>query len=52
LLQELVTHPEVDLMLVLTQAPQHKAGIRAAIAAGKNVYCDRRCPPAWRCRRN
>ncbi|MDQ2820210.1 MAG: Gfo/Idh/MocA family oxidoreductase [Pseudomonadota bacterium] len=39
-LQELVEHPEVDLVLVLTQAPQHEAGIRAAIAAGKDVYSE------------
>lgn len=39
-LGELVNHPEVDLVLVLNQAPQHEAGIRAAIAAGKDVYCE------------
>ncbi|WP_332878925.1 Gfo/Idh/MocA family protein [Massilia sp. S19_KUP03_FR1] len=39
-LQALVEHPEVDLVLVLTQAPQHEAGIRAAIAAGKDVYSE------------
>ncbi|WP_394779965.1 Gfo/Idh/MocA family protein [Undibacterium sp.] len=39
-LQELVQHPEVDLVLVLTPAPQHEEGIRAAIAAGKDVYCE------------
>ncbi|ALK34045.1 Gfo/Idh/MocA family protein [Burkholderia plantarii] len=39
-LDELVNHPEVDLVLVLTPAPQHEAGIRAAIAAGKDVYCE------------
>lgn len=39
-LQELVTHPEVDLVLVLNQAPQHEAAIRAAIAAGKDVYSE------------
>lgn len=39
-LQELVEHPEVDFVVVLTPAPYHEAGIRAAIAAGKNVYCE------------
>jgi predicted dehydrogenase len=39
-LQELVSHPEVDLVLVLTPAFQHEEGIRAAIAAGKDVYCE------------
>jgi predicted dehydrogenase len=37
---ELVNHPEVDLVVVLTTAPQHAEGVRAAIAAGKNVYCE------------
>jgi predicted dehydrogenase len=36
----LVEHPEVDLVLVLTPAPQHEEGIRAAIAAGKDVYSE------------
>src|SRR5471032_66389 len=39
-LDALVEHPEVDFVLVLTPAPQHEAGIRAAIAAGKDVYCE------------
>jgi predicted dehydrogenase len=39
-LQALVEHPEVDLVLVLNQAPQHEAAIRAAIAAGKDVYSE------------
>lgn len=39
-MQALVEHPEVDFVLVLTPAPQHEAGIRAAIAAGKDVYCE------------
>ncbi|WP_397453375.1 Gfo/Idh/MocA family protein [Pseudomonas sp. NA-150] len=37
---ELVEHPEVDLVIVLTTAPQHEAAVRAAIAAKKNVYCE------------
>jgi predicted dehydrogenase len=39
-LHELVNHPEVDLIVVLTTAPQHEEGIRAAIAAGKDVYAE------------
>jgi predicted dehydrogenase len=39
-LQELVSHPEVDLVLVLTPAFQHEEGIRAAVKAGKDVYCE------------
>ncbi|MFM0508214.1 Gfo/Idh/MocA family protein [Paraburkholderia sp. RL17-373-BIF-A] len=39
-LDELVKHPEVDLVIVLTTAPQHAEGVRAAIAAGKDVYCE------------
>ena len=37
---DLVNHPDVDLVVVLTTAPQHADGVRAAIAAGKNVYCE------------
>lgn len=39
-LQALVEHPEVDLVLVLNPAPSHEAAIRAAIAAGKDVYSE------------
>jgi hypothetical protein len=39
-LTDLVEHPEVDLVIILTTAPQHEHGVRAAIAAGKNVYCE------------
>jgi predicted dehydrogenase len=39
-LDELVSHPEVDLVVVLTTAPQHEAAIRATITAGKHVYCE------------
>ncbi|GGC66783.1 Gfo/Idh/MocA family protein [Undibacterium terreum] len=39
-LQALVQHPEVDFVIVLTPAPHHEEGIRAAIAAGKDVYCE------------
>ena len=39
-LDALVRHPEVDLVLVLNTAPQHADTVRAAIAAGKDVYCE------------
>ena len=38
--EALVNHPQVDLVLVLNTAPQHEATVRAAIAAGKDVYCE------------
>src|ERR1700738_1993545 len=37
---ELVRHPDVDIVLVLTTGPQHEEAVRAAIAAGKTVYCE------------
>jgi predicted dehydrogenase len=37
---ELVSLPEVDLVCVLNTAPQHAETARAAIAAGKDVYCE------------
>jgi predicted dehydrogenase len=39
-LEGLVNHPEVDLVVVLNTAPQHAETVRAAIAAGKDVYCE------------
>jgi predicted dehydrogenase len=36
----LVSHPDIDLILVLTPAPQHADGIEAAILAGKAVYSE------------
>jgi len=39
-LRALVSHPEVDLVLVLNPAPSHEEAIRAAIAAGKDVYSE------------
>jgi predicted dehydrogenase len=39
-LAALVEHPEVDLVVVLNTAPQHADTVRAAIAAGKDVYCE------------
>jgi predicted dehydrogenase len=38
--EELVNHPEVDLIVIATTAPQHTDGVRAALAAGKDVYCE------------
>jgi predicted dehydrogenase len=38
--EALVNHPEVDLVVVLNTAPQHEITVRAAIAAGKDVYCE------------
>lgn len=38
--EELVGRPEVDLVCVLNTAPQHADTVRAAIAAGKDVYCE------------
>ena len=38
--EELVALPDVDLVLVLNTAPQHAETVRAAIAAGKHVYCE------------
>ncbi|MBP0588584.1 Gfo/Idh/MocA family oxidoreductase [Paraburkholderia sp. LEh10] len=39
-LDDLVDHPEVDLVVVLNTAPQHAQTVRKAIAAGKHVYCE------------
>lgn len=38
--QRLVSHPEVDLIVVLPPAPEHASIVKAAIAAGKDVYCE------------
>jgi predicted dehydrogenase len=38
--RELVEHPDVDLVVVLAPAPQHAVVVKAAIAAGKDVYCE------------
>ena len=37
---DLIHHPEVDLVVVLPPAPQHARLVRAVIAAGKDVYCE------------
>lgn len=38
--KRLVEHPDVDLVVVLPPAPQHAVIVKAAIAAGKDVYCE------------
>ncbi len=38
--RRLVEHPEVDLVVVLPPAPQHVDIVKAAIANGKDVYCE------------
>jgi predicted dehydrogenase len=38
--EELVNHADVDLVVVATPTPQHAEGIRLALAAGKDVYCE------------
>lgn len=38
--EEVANHPDVDLVAVLTTASQHEEGVRAAIAAGKDVYSE------------
>ncbi|MGF6779193.1 Gfo/Idh/MocA family protein [Paraburkholderia sp. GAS334] len=38
--EQVAGHPDVDLVVVLTPAPQHEAGVSAALAAGKDVYAE------------
>jgi predicted dehydrogenase len=38
--QQLVAHPDVDLVVVPTPAPEHAPLVKAAIAAGKDVYSE------------
>ena len=37
---ELAAHPEVDLVAICVLAPHHHAIARAALLAGKHVYCE------------
>jgi predicted dehydrogenase len=37
---ELASHPEVDLVVVAVKVPEHAGLVRAAIAAGKAVFCE------------
>jgi len=39
-LDQLMNDPNIDLVVILNTAPQHEATVRAAIAAGKDVYCE------------
>jgi predicted dehydrogenase len=38
--EQVAGHPDVDLAIVLTTAPQHADGVRAALAAGKDVCAE------------
>ncbi|MGI4762488.1 MAG: Gfo/Idh/MocA family protein [Janthinobacterium lividum] len=38
--QALITHPDVDLVVILAPAPEHARLAQAAIAAGKDVYSE------------
>ena len=38
--QALIEHPDVDLVAVVAPAPEHARLVRAAIAAGKDVYSE------------
>jgi predicted dehydrogenase len=38
--QALIDHPDVDLVAVAAPAPEHARLVKAAIAAGKDVYCE------------
>jgi predicted dehydrogenase len=38
--QALITHPDVDLVLILAPAPEHYRLAKAVIAAGKDVYSE------------
>jgi len=39
-IEELVNLPELDLVVVLPPAPEHALIVKAAITAGKDVYCE------------
>jgi predicted dehydrogenase len=38
--EQLVTHPDIDLVAVTVKVPHHRALVSAALAAGKAVYCE------------
>lgn len=38
--RDLVTHPDVDLVVVAVKVPYHRPLVSAALAAGKAVYCE------------
>lgn len=37
---EMAASPEIDLVVVTTRVPQHAEAVKAALAAGKHVYCE------------
>lgn len=37
---ELASHPDIDLVAICVKAPHHHALVRAALLAGKHVYCE------------
>jgi predicted dehydrogenase len=37
---DLAGHPDVDLVVVSVKPPEHASVVRAAIAAGKHIYCE------------
>jgi len=39
--QELIYHPEIDLIHICTPNDMHKDAVLAAILAGKHIYCDK-----------
>src|SRR5216110_2359030 len=38
--EQLVTQPDIDLVVVTVKVPHHRALVSAALAAGKAVYCE------------
>src|SRR5579859_110709 len=38
--QELISHPDIDLVVILAPGPDHYRLVKAAISAGKDVYCE------------
>ncbi|MDQ1714339.1 MAG: hypothetical protein QOC60_284 [Frankiaceae bacterium] len=38
--EDLVAHPDVDVVVVTVRAPRHRELVGAALAAGKAVYCE------------
>lgn len=38
--EELVNHPDVELVAVTVKVPQHRELVTAALRAGKHVYCE------------
>ena len=38
--EQLVTHPDIDVVSVTVKVPHHRELVSAALAAGKAVYCE------------